>query len=126
MDIAGIRCFLDARLIDLQDLICPATKDQAVSSADLLDFNSCSYVYLGAWKKGSHAKLPVMIDRPGNHADSLHVLFNDGSIEFLKLENCVNIKRVAGFLHTRYNYTEDDFRELIKRAAVIDACFERR
>ena len=126
MDIAGIRCFLDARLIDLQDLICPATKDQAVSSADLLDFNSCSYIYLGAWKKGSHAKLPVMIDRPGNHADSLHVLFNDGTIEFLKLENCVNIKRVAGFLHTRYNYTEDDFRELIKRAAVIDACFERR
>ena len=126
MDIVGMRRLLDARLINFKDLICPETQDKAVVSADLLDFNSCSYVYLGAWGKDRHAKLPVVTDRPGNHSDSLHVLFNDGSIEFFKLENCVNIKRVAGFLHTKYNYSEDDFRELIKRASVLDACFERR
>lgn len=126
MDIAGIRRLLDSRLINFRDLICPATKDKDVASADLLDFNSCSYIYLGAWGKKRHAKLPVVIDRPGNHPDSLHVLFNDGSVEFFKLENCVNIKRVAGFLHTKYNYSEEDFGELIKRASLLDDCFEKR
>ena len=126
MDFAGFRRLLDARLIDFQNLICPATEDKAVSSAELLDFNSCSYIYMGAWGKGGHAKLPVVIDRPGNHPDSLHVLFNDGSIEFFKLENCINVKRIAGFLHTKYNYSEDDFRELIKRSSLLDDCFDRR
>ena len=126
MDIAGIRRLAEARLINFKDLICPATDNKAVSSVGALDFNSCSYVYMGAWKKGSYAKLPIVMDRPGNHTDSLYVLFNDGSLEFFKLENCVNIKRVAGFLHTKYNYSEEDFRELIKRASLLDDCFERR
>ena len=126
MGIAGVRPLLKDRLMDFKDLICPGTGNNAVSSAELLDFSSCSYVYLGAWQSSSHAKLPVVIDRPGNHFDSLHVLFKDGSVEFFKLENCTNIKRIAGFLHTKYNYSEDDFRELIKRASLLDDRFERR
>ena len=126
MDIAGIRKVVAAGGVSLTDLVCPGSRDEAVSSAELLDFNSCSYIYLGAWGKQRHAKLPVVIDRPGNHPDSLHVLFNDGSVEFFKLENCVNIKRVAGFLHTKYNYSEEDFGELIKRASLLDDCFEKR
>ena len=126
MGIAGIRPLLKDRLMDFKDLLCPGTENKAAASAELLDFNSCSYVYLGAWKNSNHAKLPVVIDRPGNHVDSLHVLFRDGSVEFFKLENCTNIKRIAGFLHTKYNYSEDDFRELIKRASLLDDRFERR
>ena len=124
MDIAGIRQLVDAKLLDLKDLICPATKDRAVNNADMLDFNSCSYLYFGAWPQGSSGKLPLVIDLPNNHHKNFHILFNDGSVEFMELDNCNNIRRVVGFLHTKYNYNEDEFRILIKRASELDVLFE--
>ena len=66
------------------------------------------------------AKLPVVIDVPRNHSGAFHVLFNDGSIAFLSLENCTSIKRIAGFLHTKFNYGEEEFRDLIKRISQLE------
>lgn len=122
MDIAGIRKVVAAGGVSLTDLVCPGSRDEAVSSAELLDFNSCSYVYWGAWRSG-HPKLPLLIDRPENHGDRFHVLFNDGSVELLQLRNSRSFRRIAGFLHTGYSYSEDDFRELIRRAAELDRLF---
>ena len=56
----------------------------------------------------------------------MKVIFNDGTVELIKLDNCTSIKRIAGFLHTKYNYTEDDFQELIKRASKLDNLFDAR
>ena len=67
LDLAGIKQLLSSKKISLKDLVCPGSSDKAVETADLLDFNSCSYIYLGAWPESSNAKLPLLIDRPGNH-----------------------------------------------------------
>jgi hypothetical protein len=126
MNLGGFRLLLSERLIDRKFLICPATGDKEFHGENVPDVFDCSYVYLGNWSKNAHAKLPVIIERPMNHRDRVHVLFNDGSIEFLNLENCTGIKRVAGFLHTKYKYSEEEFRSLINKAALLDAEAEVR
>ena len=126
MNLEGIRPLLSGKLIDRKFLVCPATGDKSFAGENVPDVFDCSYIYLGKWNKNAHAKLPLVIERPGNHCDHFHVLFNDGTIEFLKLENCTGIKRVAGFLHTKYKYSEDEFRSLINRAALLDAETEVR
>ena len=126
MDVAGIKKILPPGKDVLKLLICPGTRDAAVASAELLDFNSCSYFYFGAWKKNASGKLPLLVDRPGNHFEKFHVVFNDGSCEQFTLENCESFKRMAGFLHTRFQYQEDEFRELIKRASRLDNLLDAR
>ena len=126
MNLEGIRSLLDDKLLDRKFLVCPAAGESAVAGDKVPDVLDCSYIYLGRWNKNAHAKLPLVIERPGNHCDHFHVLFNDGSIEFLKLENCTRIRRVAGFLHTKYKYSENEFRGLINRAALLDAESEIR
>jgi len=125
-DITGLRKLLADGKVKLSDLVCPDSPEDPAPSADQLDFNSCSYIYFGAWKKNGNAKLPLLIDRPENHKDRFHVVFSDGSVALFKLENCSSIRRMAGFLHTKFSYSEEEFTELISRASRLDSLFETR
>lgn len=125
-DITGLRKLLADGKLRLADLVCPNSPETPAPSAEQLDFNSCSYIYFGAWKKGSNPKLPLLVDRPENHKDQFHVIFKDGSAALFKLENCSSIRRMAGFLHTKFSYGEEEFTELISRASRLDSLFENR
>lgn len=48
----------------------------------------------------------------------------DGSVETLELENPENCRRVVSYLHTRYHYTEPEFKQLMQKAAALDQQFE--
>ena len=65
-----------------------------------------------------------MIDWPFNHADAVNVILVDGSVETLELENPENCRRVVSYLHTRYHYTEPEFKQLMQKAAALDQQFE--
>ena len=125
-DISGLRKLLADGKIKPADLVCPGSEEVAAPSAEQLDFSSCSYIYFGAWKKNGNPKLPLLVDRPENHSDRFHVVFRDGGVAPFKLENCRSIRRMAGFLHTKFSYSEEDFSELISRAARLDSLFESR
>lgn len=79
-----------------------------------------SLIYLGPWKAGANGRLPLVIDRPENHPDHFNVLYLDGSVRTHMLNRPGSFKRMAGFLHTVNDYSEADFRELIRRADAID------
>ena len=123
-DISGLRKLLADGAVKLSDLVCPDSSENAAPAAEQLDFGSCSYIYFGAWKKDGNPKLPLLIDRPENHRDRFHVVFKDGSLALFKLENCRSIRRMAGFLHTKFSYSEEEFSELISRASRLDSLFE--
>jgi len=125
-DIPGLRKLLADGGIAPADLVLAGMEETAAPGPELLDFSSCSYVYFGAWRKGGGAKLPLLVDRPENHSDLFHVIFNDGSVASFKLENCTSVRRMAGFLHTKFSYSEEDFTELIARASRLDALLGSR
>ena len=71
-----------------------------------------------------YKKLPLLIDHFSNHKDQFYVIYNDGTFELVQLENCVNVKRIAGFLHTKFSYDEEEFQELILRASRFDSALD--
>ena len=78
------------------------------------------YVYLGPYDKNSNGKLPVVIDQPFSHKDSFNVLYLDGTVECLEIEDCKSFRRMISFLHTKKFYSEEDFILLIQRATALD------
>ena len=66
----------------------------------------------------------MVIDWPYNHRDAFNVLFADGSVETVELEDPGCCKRIISALHARYGYPEEEFRRLIRQAERIDKLFE--
>ena len=122
--IAGLKMLLEAGLIAPSALICPGTEDEAAADTESFTFDNCSYVYFGGFNRKSNPKLPLVIDWPFNHADAVNVILVDGSVETLELENPENCRRVVSYLHTRYHYTEPEFKQLMQKAAALDRQFE--
>ena len=122
--IAGLKTLLEAGLIAPSALICPGTEDEAAADTESFTFDNCSYVYFGGFNRKSNPKLPLVIDWPFNHADAVNVILVDGSVETLELENPENCRRVVSYLHTRYHYTEPEFKQLMQKAAALDQQFE--
>ena len=98
--------------------------EKAAADTESFTFDNCSYVYFGGFNRKSNPKLPLVIDWPFNHADAVNVILVDGSVETLELENPENCRRVVSYLHTRYHYTEPEFKQLMQKAAALDQQFE--
>ncbi len=122
--IAGLKALLKTGLIAPSMLICPGAEDEAAADAGSFTFDNCSYLYFGGFSRKSNPKLPLVIDWPFNHADAVNVILADGSVETLELENPENCRRVVSYLHTRYHYTEPEFKQLMQKAAALDQQFE--
>jgi hypothetical protein len=103
---------------DYQDLLknIPESKELFACPQD----TTKRYVYLGPYDKNSNGKLPVVIDQPFSHKDSFNVLYLDGTVECLEIEDCKSFRRMISFLHTKNFYSEEDFILLIKRATALD------
>ena len=78
------------------------------------------FYYWGENCNSKSAKLPLLTDRGGIHPKKLHVLFCDGSVREFELENVRSARRIAGFLHTVFNYDSSTFNMLIKQAENLD------
>ncbi|MCQ2380070.1 MAG: hypothetical protein MJ025_04015 [Victivallaceae bacterium] len=82
------------------------------------------YIYFGPWTGFDDPKLPVLVDWPGNHVDKFNVLYVDGTVETLDMENITSIRKQASKLHSVHNYQESTFAELLRRADKLDSEFE--
>ncbi len=124
-DIDGFRELVSSGYFKPELLICPdADGDKPAPDAAHLSYDNLSYLYLEGAKFEKDSKIPVAIDWPFNHRDTFNVLFADGSVETVELENPGSCKRIIGALHSRYRYPEAEFRRLIRQAERIDKLFE--
>jgi hypothetical protein len=48
------------------------------------------------------------------------VLYLDGTVECLQLEDCKSFRRMISFLHTKNFYSEEEFILLIRKATALD------
>jgi len=88
---------------------------------ELLDKMLQQFCYVEGWKLQDNGKLPLLIQRPGKNAqEGFLVLYVDGSCRFIRLEEYRSLKRAAGELHSRHNYSEQDFIRLIGKAVRAD------
>lgn len=74
---------------------CPEDKLQRLPvQGQPLDEEHCSYVYLpGPWQSSSNLNIAIAWDKPENHGTrGLNVLFNDGHVSWLTLEEWEKIK----------------------------------
>lgn len=124
-DIDGFRELLSSGYFKPDLLICPdAAEDQPAPDAAHLSYENLSYLYLEGAKFEKDSRIPVVIDWPYNHRDAFNVLFADGSVETMELEDPGCCKRIISALHARYGYPEEEFRRLIRQAERIDKLFE--
>ncbi|MBO5644556.1 MAG: hypothetical protein J6S90_04860 [Lentisphaeria bacterium] len=107
----GLKQLADSLDIKLETMICPAKKR--------------NYVYFGSWERDSSGKLPILIDMPDAHTGVFHAVLNDGSVRSFVLTNQMSVKRIASFLHTVCQYSEEEFLSLIKRAEQLDKLLDK-
>ena len=105
-------------------LVCPGSEDEAAKDAEEFSFDNCSYLYFNGYTKKSNPRLPLLIDWPFNHAGSINVILVDGTIETLQISDADNCRKIVSYLQTRYQYSEEEFRELFRKAAQLDQQFE--
>ena len=105
-------------------LVCPGSEDEAAKDAEEFSFDNCSYLYFNGYTKKSNPRLPLLIDWPFNHAGSINVILVDGTIETLQISDADNCRKIVSYLQTRYQYSEEQFRELFRKAAQLDQQFE--
>lgn len=122
--IAGLKKLLKAQSASPKVLICPGSEDEAADNIDSISIENYSYLYFGGYTEKSNPKLPLLVDWPFNHLDAVNVLLVDGTVETLELENPSNCRRVISCLHTRFHYTETEFKLLMSKATAFDQEYE--
>lgn len=116
----GLNQLTDTKALTPEIFVCPDSGCNVPHpGVDLVNDNT-GYVYFGSWQKGSSGKLPLVIDLPDSHSDFFHVLLADGTVQKIELPMQMSVKRMASTLHTVFKYQEDEFRELIRRAEILD------
>ena len=73
---------------------CPKDQTRREPRPDeVLTEDTVSYEYIGGVWQGTN-EAPVCWDKPGNHGgDGLNVLFNDGHVEFMKLDRWAALQK---------------------------------
>ena len=106
-------------------LCCPNLDCEPAPQGKPVMAENTSYVYFGNWKKGASPKLPLIIDLPENHNGYFYAVLNDNSVQKFSLKEQMCVKRMASYLHTVFNYKEQDFSDLIQRAEELDKILDK-
>lgn len=123
-ELDGLKALLRDGNVTPAQLLCPAASgDAPAASAAALNYGNVSYVYFGPWGKGTNGELPLLADWPLNHPDQFNVLLNNGSIVTFQVENLENCRRLVSFLHSRYKYSEAEFKKMLEIADKLDRMF---
>ena len=79
------------------------------------------YAYMGGYMETSSKDIPLLFDFPGNHGGTFaNVFFLDGRVQGyeMRINSCVEL---INFLHRQFNYSPELYRQLLEKAAQLDA-----
>ena len=72
-------------ITDPKIYVCPTTSQATAVSGQPLTEATVSYVYLGGFSEAGSPELPLVFDKPGNHASYFNVGFLDGHVQGFSL-----------------------------------------
>ncbi len=75
-----------------------------------------SYYYIGGYTEGKDSpNLPQAFDKPGNHKGYVNVLFLDGHVERVNIQNYSKPEDVINFLAQTHKYSPETTQQLLDR-----------
>ena len=111
--LAGLNELAERKLLTFADLVCG--RSAVPAKAVPLTENGCSYIYLGPSGTKEKRALPLVIDKPGNHTGCFNVLYDDGEIESVRVDDGADLTALILTLGAQREYSSDGISALMNK-----------
>ena len=111
--LGGLNELVERKFLTCRDLICGQSAVPAKVAP--VTENECSYIYLGPSGTREKRALPLVIDKPGNHTGCFNVLYGDGEIERVLVDDGADLTTLILTLGVQREYSQDGIAELMNK-----------